>query len=110
DSYYQLLVKLSDGADLDDVEQAITAYGPVVNTPEEIVADLINSFTDGTNVLTAVLLAFVGIALFVAGLVIANTFSVLVAQRTRELALLRCIGASTRQVYRSVIVEAFVMS
>jgi putative ABC transport system permease protein len=45
----------------------------------------------------------------VAGLVIANTFTVLVAQRTRELALLRCVGALGRQVRRSVLLEAAVV-
>jgi putative ABC transport system permease protein len=51
------------------------------------------------------LLAFGGIALFVGGFVIFNTLSITVAQRTRELATLRTLGASRRQVLRSVIVE-----
>lgn len=46
------------------------------------------------------------VAVVVAGLVIANTFAVLLAQRTRELALLRCVGATARQVRRSVLGEA----
>lgn len=82
---------------------------PVVQTPDEIVDEQVRSFTEDTNMLTAVLLAFVGVALFVAGLVISNTFSVLVAQRARELALLRCVGASTKQVHRSVLAEALIM-
>jgi putative ABC transport system permease protein len=49
---------------------------------------------------------FAGIALFVAMFSIANTFSIIVAQRTRESALLRAIGASRRQVLASVVVEA----
>ena len=56
--------------------------------------------------LTAVLLVFATVAVLVAGLVIANTFAVLLAQRTRELALLRCVGATARQVRRSVLGEA----
>ncbi len=52
------------------------------------------------------LLVFAGIALFVAMFSIANTFSIIVAQRTRESALLRAIGASRRQVLASVVVEA----
>jgi putative ABC transport system permease protein len=52
------------------------------------------------------LLVFAGIALFVGTFIIANTFSMLVAQRTRELALLRAVGASRRQVTRSVLAEA----
>ncbi|MFD5585332.1 ABC transporter permease [Streptomyces sp. NPDC127063] len=55
------------------------------------------------------LLVFAGIALFVGTFIIANTFTMLVAQRTRELALLRAVGASRRQVTRSVLIEAFVV-
>jgi len=55
------------------------------------------------------LLVFAGIALFVAMFSIANTFSIIVAQRTRESALLRAIGASRRQVLASVVLEALVV-
>jgi putative ABC transport system permease protein len=53
------------------------------------------------------LLAFAGIALFVGSFVIANTLSITIAQRTRELATLRTLGATRRQVLRSVLLEAF---
>lgn len=59
--------------------------------------------------LNKLLLAFAGIALFVGVFLIANTFSMLVAQRTKELALLRAVGASRRQVKRSVLLEAAVV-
>jgi len=52
------------------------------------------------------LLVFAGIALFVGAFLIFNTFSILVAQRSRELALLRALGASRGQVTTSVLVEA----
>jgi ABC-type antimicrobial peptide transport system permease subunit len=52
------------------------------------------------------LLAFGGIALFVGAFVIANSLSITIAQRTREFATLRTIGASRRQVLTSIIVEA----
>ena len=55
------------------------------------------------------LLAFAGIALFVGSFVIFNTLSITVAQRTREFATLRTLGASRRQVLRSVLLEAFVI-
>lgn len=55
------------------------------------------------------LLVFAGIALFVGIFIIANTFTMLVAQRTKELALMRAVGASRRQVTRSVLIEAFVV-
>src|SRR3712207_6058762 len=59
--------------------------------------------------LTTALLVFAGIALFVGAFVIYNTFSITVAQRTRELALLRMLGASRRQVLRAVVLEALVV-
>ncbi len=55
------------------------------------------------------LLAFGGVALFVGCFVIANTLSITITQRTRELATLRTLGASRRQVLRSVMLEAFVI-
>ena len=55
------------------------------------------------------LLAFAGVALFVGAFVIANTLSITIAQRTREFATLRTLGASRRQVLRAVVVEALVI-
>ncbi|MET9656285.1 FtsX-like permease family protein [Streptomyces sp. NPDC006510] len=63
----------------------------------------------GLSGLNTMLLAFAGIALFVGVFLIANTFTMLVAQRTKELALLRAVGASRRQVKRSVLLEAAVV-
>jgi putative ABC transport system permease protein len=55
------------------------------------------------------LLAFAGISLFVGAFVIANTLSITIAQRMREFATLRTLGASRRQVMWSVVIEAFVI-
>ena len=67
----------------------------------------------GTNefitFLQSFLLAFGGIALFVGSFVIANSLSITIAQRTRELATLRTLGASRRQVLASIVVEALVV-
>jgi putative ABC transport system permease protein len=62
-----------------------------------------------TTIIRYFLLTFAGIALFVGAFVIFNTLSITVAQRTREFATLRTIGASRRQVLGSVIVEALVI-
>ena len=61
------------------------------------------------NFLQDFLLAFGGIALFVGSFVIANSLSITIAQRTRELATLRTLGASRRQVLGSIIVESLVI-
>lgn len=55
------------------------------------------------------LLAFAAVALFVGSFIIFNTFTIIVAQRLRELALLRALGASRKQVTRSVLAEAFIV-
>ena len=55
------------------------------------------------------LMMFAFIALFVGSFIIYNTFSIVVAQRTKEMALLRALGASRKQVRRSVLVEAFLV-
>src|SRR4051794_40532243 len=55
------------------------------------------------------LLAFAGISLFVGAFVIANTLSITIAQRMREFATLRTLGASRRQVLWAVVIEAFVI-
>ena len=65
-----------------------------------------NSFV---TFLRGFLLAFGGIALFVGSFVIANSLSITIAQRTRELATMRTLGASRRQVLTSIIVEALVI-
>jgi putative ABC transport system permease protein len=61
------------------------------------------------NFLQDFLLAFGGIALFVGSFVIANSLSITIAQRTRELATLRTLGASRRQVRRLIVIEGLAM-
>ena len=67
------------------------------------IRDLLRQLLD---VATNFLLVFAGIALFVGGFIIFNTFSIILAQRTRETALLRAIGASRRQVLGAMLGEA----
>jgi len=62
---------------------------------------------EGLGFLTVGLLAFAGVSVFVGAFIIQNTFRIIIAQRTRELALLRAIGATGRQVRWMVMVEAF---
>jgi putative ABC transport system permease protein len=98
-------------------------------TPQQLVREIQAILPDGTEVLTGAeqaasdaqetnefisflqgfLLAFGGIALFVGSFVIANSLSITIAQRTRELATLRMLGASRRQVLTSIITEALVV-
>ncbi|MGV9451817.1 ABC transporter permease [Streptomyces sp. NPDC003635] len=61
------------------------------------------------NVMKYAMLGFAGIAFLVGIFLIINTFSMLVAQRTREIGLMRAIGSSRKQVNRSVLVEALLL-
>lgn len=92
------------------VEQISTALGPdtdlSVMTGEEVAADRANDMSERVSFISWILLVFGFVALVVGAFIIFNTFSVLVAQRGRELALLRTLGAGRRQVFASVLIEA----
>ncbi|APY87902.1 ABC transporter permease [Streptomyces alfalfae] len=78
-------------------------------TGTQLSDDQADMIEESTSSMSQVLLIFAGIALFVGIFIIANTFTMLVAQRTKELALMRAVGASRRQVTRSVLIEAFLV-
>ena len=79
---------------------------PGAMSVDDYLRDVRTELDRQVDVVALVLLVFAAIALFVSVLVIANTFSILFAQRMRDFALLRCIGATRRQVVRSVRLEA----
>jgi putative ABC transport system permease protein len=82
-----------------------------VLTGEELAADQAAAINDTIGrFLGTALLAFAFVALLVGAFLIFNTFTIIVAQRTRELALLRCLGASRRQVMNSVLVESVIVA
>lgn len=82
---------------------------PRVSTVAQYRQASIGGIAVAVQLVGAFVQAFAVLALAVAGLVIANTFVILLTQRTRELALLRCVGAERRQVFRSVVAEAAVL-
>ena len=77
-----------------------------VTTGAAATKDAAGQYLGQAEVLSTILLSFGAIAVVVAALVIANTFAVLLAARTQELALLRCVGATASQVRRSIRTEA----
>ncbi|MGF1428343.1 ABC transporter permease [Kitasatospora sp. LaBMicrA B282] len=97
----------SQQALLDEVLPLLPHSGDITaRTADRLTADQRDQVSRDMSSVRTMLLAFAGISLFVGIFIIANTFGMLVAQRTRELALLRAIGASRRQVTRSVLLEA----
>ncbi|MFF3730207.1 ABC transporter permease [Streptomyces sp. NPDC002476] len=83
--------------------------GAEARTGQDLADEQARGIEDSLSSLNTMLLAFAAIALFVGIFLIANTFTMLVAQRTKELALMRAVGASRRQVKRSVLLEAAVV-
>ncbi|WP_022919313.1 ABC transporter permease [Ruania albidiflava] len=109
---YEAMVAVQQGADPQTVASelsSITDGTAQVQTVNEVAEEQTAAITGDSATMVALLLAFAAVALIVAALVIANTFQVLVAQRTRTLALLRCVGADRRQVHTSVLTEAAIL-
>ncbi len=96
---------VGDAALRDRVAQALPADYEAL-TGEELAAAESGNIKDQLQFFSIFLLVFAVISIFVGSFIIFNTFSMLVAQRSRELALLRALGASRRQVNGSVIAEA----
>jgi putative ABC transport system permease protein len=93
----------------DAVAAAIGADAYKIQTAQEYADENRNEIGEILSVLEYVLLGFAGIAVLVGIFLIVNTFSMLVAQRTREIGLMRAVGASRRQVNRSVLTEALLL-
>ena len=104
-------VQLADGADPTTVQAAVAAAVPDAEVVDHSVVldETTSDFTTEIDVVRNILLGFGGVALFVSIFIVYNTFAIVVGQRTRELALLRTLGADPRQVRRTVMGEALVI-
>jgi putative ABC transport system permease protein len=104
-----LTVTAAPGVSQNELKAAVARVLPT--TAEAVTGQTVQDETEssvqkGLGFFTTFLLVFAGVALFVGSFIIVNTFTMLVGQRARELALLRAIGASRGQVMRSVLGEA----
>jgi putative ABC transport system permease protein len=110
--YSGITVKAADGVShtklRDDIAAAVGS-GYEVKTGKQLTDEATDSIKQGLSFFNNILLGFAGVALFVGIFLILNTFSIIVAQRTRELALMRAVGASRKQMIGSVLVEAIVI-
>ncbi|MGW2709123.1 FtsX-like permease family protein, partial [Streptomyces sp. NPDC001356] len=88
---------------------AVLGHGYKVQTAKEVADANQKDVQSFLNVMKYAMLGFAGIAFLVGIFLIINTFSMLVAQRTREIGLLRAIGSSRKQVNRSVLLEALLL-
>ncbi|TDW22174.1 ABC transporter permease [Kribbella kalugense] len=105
-------VAVQPGSDADAVSKAIaTTIGDSVKvrTAQQVTADGEHSLDSTFGGFSTVLVVFACLALFVGTFLIVNTFAMVVAQRSRELAMLRAIGASRGQVTGTVVAESVVI-
>lgn len=111
-AFTDIVVRTEPGVDQAALRGAVqSAVGADyrVRTGDEVAEDQASDVSGFVGVVQNVLLGFAGVALFVGIFLILNTFSILVAQRTGELALLRSLGAARLQVIGSVLLEAVII-
>lgn len=111
--YDRIVVKAAPGvsaAQLRDRIAAVLPPGDEAVTAASASASAAQQINSQLGILRDFFLGFAGIALFVGAFVIWNTFSIMIGQRTRELALTRALGASAGQVFRSVLAEAVIVA
>src|SRR5260370_972601 len=111
-SYDSIEAKAAPGVSaqqLRDQVAQILPRGVTARTAASAAANQANQVNGQLSIFTRFFLVFAGVALFVGAFVIWNTFSIMIGQRTRELALLRTLGAGRQQVFRSVLAEAAII-
>ncbi len=112
DAFTDIWVTADDGVSQGELRDAVADRlpdGVEAVTGDQAADEAATDLLEAISFLRTFLLIFAAISLVVGAFLIVNTFSILVAQRSRELALLRALGASKRQVTRSVLVEAFLV-
>lgn len=105
-------ISIDDAYSASEVETAIAAALPAgfeVLNQQSLEDEQAAEFNEGIGILQNILLGFALISLFVSTFIIYNTFGIVVAQRVREIGLLRAIGAEGSQIRRSIVVEALVI-
>lgn len=108
----QISVAADSGVSPEELRDRIAKVVPKelrVETAQENADRNASEIKDSLQFLTIALLAFAAIALFVGSFVIFNVFSITVAQRTREFGMLRTLGASRRQILRTVLIEGLII-
>ncbi|WP_166350517.1 ABC transporter permease [Phytoactinopolyspora limicola] len=112
DAYTIISVIAASDVSAEELRDTVAAVLPdslEASTGADVDDEMISAVEEGLGFFNTFLLVFAAVALFVGIFMILNTFSILVAQRSREMALLRALGARRSQITRSVMIESFVV-
>ncbi len=111
-SFDDISIAASDGIDAvalkADVQAAVGSRFEAV-TGTDLSSESADAITSGLSFFSTFLLVFAAVSLFVGAFIVYNTFAIVVAQRTREMALLRALGADGRQVIGSILLESLII-
>jgi putative ABC transport system permease protein len=113
DSVDVIDIAITEGADPDEVQARLQAAVPPnieVVTGEQVAEEAADGINQFVSLFGNGLLTFAFVTAFVSAFIINNVFAITIGQRLRELALMRAVGASAKQVSRMIVAEGFVMS
>ncbi len=113
DGFSQVSMKAIDGVSPDQLKEKVDKILP--SSVESVTGDQqrqesTDKLNQGLGFITTALLAFAGVSVFVGSFIIQNTFRIIVAQRSKELALFRAVGATRKQVVKMVVYEAMIIA
>ncbi len=113
DEFAQISITAKSGIDAEELKNAVASAlpsGVEAVTGQQQSNEQLEDLDANLGIVTTALLAFAAVSIFVGSFIIQNTFRIIVAQRSKELALLRAVGASRFQVVRMVLYEAVITS
>ena len=111
-TFEEIHVSAADGVSQAELTKRISAAIPddaEALTGKAVTKETSDDIKEGLSLLNKMFLVFAGVALFVGSFIIWNTFTMIVSQRSREIALMRAVGATRRQVMRNLLLEAVLL-
>lgn len=113
DEFTEISMTARDGVSSEELQTAVAKVIPEnleAVTGQQQSSEQLDQLNQGLGFVTTALLAFAAVSIFVGSFIIQNTFRIIISQRSKELALLRAIGASRGQVIRMVLYEALLIA
>ena len=113
DQFHEISLTVADGYDIDNVAAAINEILPAeveAQSNADIIEEELSTVREALEIVDVFTLVFALISVFVGGFIIANTFRIIVTQRTREIGLVRALGSRGSQVRGQILLEALIVA